>query len=96
MHNIQNSGLEYRVQGNFVAWQVKILGEKECLGYRVKWVTRADIDRIKHHMSAGSMPAIAVGRKDSSSDFYQITQRYLKPVQVFIFVTRFRLLRGRI
>ena len=96
MHNIQNSGLEYRVQGNFVAWQVKILREKECLGYRVKWVTRADIDRIKHHMSAGSMPAIAVGRKDSSSDFYQITQRYLKPVQAIITAIFEQLLRGPI
>ena len=53
---------------------MKTIFEKNAHGYVVKWVTRADIDRIiRHHMSAGSMPAIAVGRKDSSSDFYQIT-----------------------
>ena len=51
----------------------KTIFEKNAHGYIVKWVTRADIDRIRHHMSAGSMPTIAVGRKDSSSDFYQIT-----------------------
>ena len=63
---------------------MKTIFEKNAHGYVVKWVTRADIDRIRHHMSAGSMPAIAVGRKDSSSDFYQITLqaplKYLKSV----------------
>lgn len=62
----------------------KTIFEKNAHGYIVKWVTRADIDRIRHHMSAGSMPTIAVGRKDSSSDFYQITLqaplKYLKSV----------------